>query len=508
MTSRRLLIKSAGAIAAGFALRRPHLYYASPPPVAAAPAAPPAPPRRHGGSPLRGSEVTARDRRLSGRFGMMFKQLPPFAPADALLSRLAATMAESSGGGTALDNPRIPAGFTFLGQFIDHDLTFDQTPLSDQQVDPDALTNYRTARFDLDSVYGGGPLVSPELYDPADREKLLIAGLNDPTVPDDMPRRADGTAIVPESRNEENLIVCQIHVAFMKFHNALVDLVRSRGARFGVFELARQLTRWHYQWLIVHEFLPLIAGQETVDALIEDRPGGPPRVRLDHYRPTNPLRPMMPVEFSAAAYRFGHSKIRPFYRMNALAGASIFAAQPNEHDLNGFRPVPPALAIDFRFFYQIDSLLTPQAARRIDSRLSVPLFNLPASVVAPPDPHVSLAERNLLRGKRLGLPSGQSVAQAIGTAPLANRDLGLDDPAWGGQAPLWYYVLKEAELQQDGQRLGAVGARIVAEVIVGLMYSDPSSYLRLGAAFRPLAPVAQTPGQFGMAELLRFAGAV
>ena len=277
--------------------------------------------------------------------------------------------------------------------------------------------------------------------------------------------------------------------------------------RFGTFELARQLVRWHYQWVVVHEFLPLIVGQEVVDALIDDRPIGPPRVRLSHYRPTNPLRPMMPIEFSAAAYRFGHSKIRPFYRMNALAGASIFAAQPTDQDLNGFRPIPPALAMDFRFFYQIDPLLTPQAARLIDSRLAAPLFTLPASVVAPPDPHVSLAERNLLRGKRLGLPSGQSVAREMGLDPISNRDLGLADPAWGGGAPLWYYILKEAELQQGGQQLGAVGARIVAEVFVGLMANDPTSYLRLGSAFRPMPPVAPTAGQFGMAELLRFAGA-
>jgi hypothetical protein len=294
----------------------------------------------------------------------------------------------------------------------------------------------------------------------------------------------------------------------MKFHNALVDLVRARGPRFGAFEVARQLARWHYQWLVVHEFLPRIVGQETVDALIDERPAGPPRLRLAHYRPTNSSRPMMPIEFSAAAYRFGHSMIRPFYRMNALAGAAIFAAQPNEHDLNGFRPIPSPLAMDFRFFYEIDDLLAPQRARLIDSRLASPLFTLPASVVAPPDPHVSLAERNLLRGKRLGLPSGQSVAREMGLAPLSNRDLGLADAAWGGQAPLWYYILKEAELQRDGQQLGAVGARIVAEVFLGLMASDPTSYLRLGSAFRPIPPVAQTAGQFRMADLLKFAGAV
>src|SRR5207249_2214224 len=169
--------------------------------------------------------------------------------------------------------------------------------------------------------------------------------------------------------------------------------------------------------------------------------------------------------------------------------------------------IPPALMMDFRFFYEVDDRLTPQRARRIDSRLSLPLFTLPASVVPPPDPHVSLAERNLLRGKHLGLPSGQAVARAIGVPVLSNQDLGLGDAGWGGQAPLWYYVLKEAELTQGGERLGSVGARIVVEVFLGLLASDPTSYLRLGALFRPQAPIAAVPGRFGMADLLRFAGA-
>ena len=92
---------------------------------------------------------------------------------------------------------------------------------------------------------------------------------------------------------------------------------------------------------------------------------------------------------------------------------------------------------------------------------------------------------------------------------LSNATLGLSaDPGWGGEAPLWFYVLKEAELPpSDGERLGPVGGRIVAEVLVGLLQRDPNSYLYLDPAWKPTPPLAPSTGQFGFVDLLRFAGA-
>ncbi len=392
-------------------------------------------PKQHGAEP-RGLE-SAKDRRdQEGRFGYMFKRLPAFAPPDNLLLALANTMREPQGAPPEQDdNPDIPAGFTFLAQFLDHDLTFDTTPLDEQRRDPNAVTNFRSARFELDSVYGRGPAESPGLYNPNDRDKLLVAGLGDPNRPDDLPRGGDGRAIIGDPRNDENLIVCQLHVAFLKFHNAAVDRVRAQGSAPGaVFEEARRLTRWHYQWMIVHDFLPRVIGRDLLDRLLEERDGQPAKVRLDFYKPRNPNRPMMPVEFSVAAYRFGHSMVRPGYRMNAAAGGLFFGPTPTDRNLNGGRPIPANLVVEWHNFFDLPGRPAAQRARRIDSRLSTPLFTLPASVIPPPDPRVSLAERNLLRGKRLGLPSGQRVAQELGAPALSNAELGLGDEAgWGAR---------------------------------------------------------------------------
>jgi hypothetical protein len=405
-----------------------------------------------------------------------------------------------------------------LGQFIDHDLTFDVTPIREQREDPLARKNFRTARLDLDSLYGVGPEKSPELYDPSDPAKLRIARIGHPDKPndlprDDLPRRDNDKAIVGDPRNDENLIICQLHLAFLKFHNALVDHAREQGVRGTdeVFAEARRLCRWHYQWVVVHDFLYRVVGQKTLDAILPERADGSVGVNLAFYEPKNPEKPMMPLEFAAAAYRFGHSMLRAGYVINEEGGgAALFGEQPTDSNLNGSRRLPYRLVIAWRHFFDVPDVPGPpaNAARRLDSDLSLPLFSLPASVVPPPDTHVSLAERNLLRGKRLGLPSGQQVARQMGEVPLSNRDLGLGEaPGWEGQAPLWFYVLKEAELEAGGKHLGPVGGRIVAEVILGLLDFDKSSYLRMAPIWKPEPPIAREPGLFEMGDLLKFAGA-
>jgi hypothetical protein len=218
------------------------------------------------GVPLRGMYLTGKNRLAEGRFGAMFKRLPAFQPRDDLLDGLARTMVEDQ---TVPDDSqlntssRLFAGFTFIGQFIDHDITFDNTPLALQQADPDATVNFRTPRYDLDSVYGRGPLNEPQFYDPADRDKLLVK----PNVSgvEDVPRDGNGRAIIPEPRNDENLIIVQLHKAVAKFHNRIVDYARAQGVRREwVFETARRLTRWHYQWAVIHDFLPRFVGDGLV----------------------------------------------------------------------------------------------------------------------------------------------------------------------------------------------------------------------------------------------------
>jgi Animal haem peroxidase len=468
------------------------------------------------GVPLRGMYLTSKNRLAEGRFGVMFKRLPAFAPRDDLLDGLARTMVEDQAIPDEMNlntSPSLFAGFTFIGQFIDHDITFDNTPLAQQQADPDATTNFRTPRYDLDSLYGRGPVTEPQFYDPADRDKLLVT----PNVNsvEDMPRNSDGRAIIPEPRNDENLIIVQLHKAVAKFHNRIVDYARAQGMRREwVFETARRLTRWHYQWAVIHDFLPRFVGDELVGpkgSVYREVAGKPPAITLSYYRPTNrDGRPFMPVEFAVAAYRFGHSIIRPVYVLNQSTsnGIPIFG-EDGGFNLNGGRPIPSDLIMEWKNILPVDPSLPARKPRKLDTRLSLPLTKLPGSVVPPPDPTVHLAVRNTLRGKHVGLPSGQQVAREMRANVLSNPVLGLSsDPGWGGEAPLWFYILKEAELPPyNAERLGPVGGRIVAEVLVGLAQRDPNSYLYLDPAWKPAPPLAPTTGQFTFVDLLRYAGA-
>jgi hypothetical protein len=279
-----------------------------------------------------------------------------------------------------------------------------------------------------------------------------------------------------------------------------------------VFETARRLTRWHYQWAVIHDFLPRFVGDELVGpngTVYREVAGKPAAITLNYYKPTNrDGRPFMPVEFAVAAYRFGHSIIRPFYIINDTGRVDVFGPDGGRN-LNGGRPIPSDLVIEWKNILDVDGSGTAKKPRKIDTKLSLPLTNLPGSVVPPPDPTVHLAVRNTLRGKKVGLPSGQQVAKAMRVNVLSNATLGLsNDSGWGGEAPLWYYILKEAELPPyDAKQLGPVGGRIMAEVLVGLLQRDPNSYLYLDPSWKPVPPIAPATGKFTFVDLLKYAGA-
>ena len=474
-----------------------------------------------GGSGLHGAEVrgmflTSKNRLAEGRFGAMFKRLPAYAPPDNLLTGLAQTMVEPDTGDSFLNtNPRLFAGFTFIGQFIDHDITLDTTPLNLQQADPDATVNFRTARYDLDVLYGGGPVNEPQFYGPVDRDKLRLETNANGVL--DLGRDGDGRAIIPDRRNDENLIITQFHKAVAQFHNKVVDYARAQGIRSEwVFETARRLTRWHYQWAVIHDFLPRFIQTPGIDELIgpngtvyKEVAGKAPVINLNYYKPTNrDDRPFMPVEFAVAAYRFGHSLIRPFYVLNSSGVVDVFGPAGGRN-LNGGRPIPSDLVIEWKNILPVDPNFPARPPRKIDTKLSIPLKDLPGSAVPPPDPTRHLAVRNTLRGKHVGLSSGQQIARAMRVNVLSNATLGMtNDPGWGGEAPLWFYILKEAELSPyNAERLGPVGGRIMAETLVGLLQRDPNSYLYLNAAWKPAPPIAPATGQFTFVDLLKFAGA-
>jgi len=409
-----------------------------------------------------------------------------------------------------LNNPNSDghtAGVTFVGQFLDHDMTFDTSSRLGLPAAPETSPNSRRPVFDLDSVYGAGPAGSPQLYDAADRAKFRVetSGAHE-----DLPREVSGAAIISDPRNDENIVIAGLQVAFLQFHNQVVDRIRQQNPSLEtaeVFDNARQQVTWHYQWMILHEFLPQIVGPSVVnDVLANGRrfyepQGGPARI---------------PIEFQIA-YRFGHSMVRPSYRANFTGngGAPFFALVFDT--ASGSSGEPPDLRGGFRgprrfvgwstffVFPGLEADVRPN--KRIDTKLSTPLFDLPLGAIAAGTPPTSLAERNLLRHLTWKVPSGQSIARAMGAPVLHDSDLsdlGAVYQPFVRSTPLWFYVLREADVMANGQRLGPMGGRLVSEVFIGLLQTDPASYLTLQPGFAPT--LGSTPGQFGMTDLLTVAG--
>jgi hypothetical protein len=483
----------------------------------------------HGAAEPRGLSAVPRSRLFEGPFGRMFRNLPFVAHDRDALIQLGLKMQEERG--VPGDNPKIPAAYTYLGQFIDHDITFDPTSQLQRFNDPDALTDFRTPRYDLDSLYGRGPADTPYLYEwtsPASRGIKLLAGRNPdtdldgtPLTSQDLPRNEQGRALIGDPRNDENIIISQLQLAFIKLHDRLVDRVKALKGPTGqpkftgraLLEETQRRVRWHYQWMVVHDFLPRVCGADILASILkdEDAPTGP-IVDLRFYSWEE--QPFMPVEFSAAAFRFGHSMIRQAYDLNEIVQdipLFVETATPGafEH-LGGFRRLPQAWTIDWGFFVSIDGS-RPQLSRRINTKLARPLFRLPAGLDANRN---ALAVLNLRRGKALQLPTGQAVAERMSEPVLTNQELGLDQlgltpehqAALTADTPLWFYLLKEAEVRQNSERLGPVGGRIVAEVLLGLLAGDPSSYLRLQPTWKPDGGIpAAKVGDFTLADLLKFA---
>lgn len=531
---------------------------------------------------VKGNRTALPESRLvAGRFGRAFRHLPSFEPSDALIERLVAGMREDEDTPEG-DNPVIPAGFTYLGQFLDHDLTFDPVSSLERQNDPEGLNNFRTPRFDLDSVYGRGPDDQPYLYERDDRAKLRVGvGVGDGE--EDVPRFNDpaevvapeediftrtATAVIGDPRNDENIIVSQLQLAFLKFHNRIVDDIRTEdpetpgksklapylwidpevgvadlrkaGATKAVFQEAQRLARWHYQWVVLTEFLPLVVGLSVYDSLVDRGPtpsGGRCYKVKDLSFYSFDENPYIPVEFSVAAYRYGHSQARSTYHLNRrLRGfrqgepLDLFAVTrggspvPARDHLASGRRLPPFWSIDWRFYFdqvgaRTDKEVILQQTRRIDTNLSASLSALPGE----PEERRVLARRNLQRGRMMGLPSGQAVARALCEPVLNANQLGGSSDPIVGEVPLWYYILREAELTQPdgamlpgpqpgqgGEHLGRVGARIVAETFLGILKSDPFSFLRTDPAWRPILPLeaassATAPREWGMADLLAYA---
>ena len=416
------------------------------------------------------------------------------------------------------DNNAIPAAYTYFGQFIDHDITFDDrandltTP-----VDPSALVNKRTPQLDLDSLYGSGPTTSSTLYN-ADGMHLLtgasLTGSSDVGAID-LPRDANGQALIGDPRNDENRIVAGIHSLFIRFHNKTVDRIKANNRRLTnaqVFAQARKEVTYAYQWIVLNDYLPQIAGQKTKEAVVSLTAKGW-KTNLRIYNNCA----QMPVEFAVAAYRFGHSQVRALYKINpATDRVPVFSGTfVSGSDLTGFSPSPANFAIDWNLFLpsRAGATGTFQPSYKIDGSIthSLSLLPLPTTGVGP----ANLALRNLLRGQQVGLASGQDVARALGVAPLTDDQIKIGAATgiatdqrpitdisanFAGKAPLWVYVLAEAAANPNVNRLGPVGGRIVVETLVGLLKSDPTSILN-NSSYRPMVKGRPTT-TFGLRALV------
>lgn len=478
--------------------------------------------KHHGMDSLRGIGCNYENLRSARRFGRIFCDFEPAKFPEKELVKI--------GGKNGLmdidlrlnnDNDNIPAGFIFLGQFVDHDITLDTTTSLEKAADPNATINFRTPALELDNVYGLGPEQSPYLYNGDE----MVLGKDSNGNPNDLPRNENGNALIGDFRNDENHYISQLQLQFLKFHNKAYAQVKSgaweseRMTKFediyedeSDFECTQRLVRWHYQWMLVNEYIPLICGQDVVDDVLEN---GRKFYKFDKkYNKKDwgkyPIleemnTPFIPVEFSLASYRFGHAQVQQKYDLN-----------DNQQDIHLFDRNIPAfgrgintanrlnadIVIDWKYFFKTDPNHTPQASKLIDAKLVDELLELPMPIVNDPNPaRRSLAFRNLQRGSTtFDLPSGQDVAQKMGIKPLTQAQLEFNtNDIEIKKAPLWYYILKESKVQQEGKRLGAIGARINAEVLIGLLQGDKMSYLSRCPEWTP--PI----NNFSMAELINFA---
>lgn len=409
-------------------------------------------------------------------FRHLFPELPPLATSDEQLKKLALKMAP--------DEPKDPSrvithGLSIFSQFLAHDITFESTSHLQGVNRLSALQNDRTINLDLDCVYG--QRTQDFFYDSSDRnkEKLLLGALleNEGRSWYDLQRNKQGKAIIPDARNDENIIVSRLQVLFIQFHNLMVDYLKERRFQGDVFQEARKLTTWHYHWLILHEFLYKIMDWKVFDDIMTNG--------ARYF--TRPFR--LPLEFTGAAFRIGHSQVRGLNRINDSTEKSLF-------ELGSFRARKDF--VDWRYLFDFGDGRA-QAAMRIDTDIDLALHNIPF-IDSEDRFEKSLPFRNLKRGAVYGLPSGEDVAYRMGFEPIEvveKKELKLSG------TPLWFYILREAQLLgHEGEHLGPVGSTILGECFITILKEDDRSFLKLRPKWRP--NLIGDFGSFSFLDLIEF----
>jgi hypothetical protein len=387
----------------------------------------------------------------------------------------------------------IPAGYIFFAQFVDHDITLDTTSnIRDAARDARKvaeLPNIRSVSLDLDCVYGFGPEGRPHIYDPAVPGAIAVHPNGH-----DLARSPGGTALIGDPRNDENIFVSQMQLMFHRFHNKLLK------DRFPHFEEAQKETRYHYQWLVLFDFLKRLCDPEVYAFAAGQLLSGKKYPLC--YGPDKHGRLTMPVEFSVAAYRVGHTMVRSHYAANAES--QEIALFDERFGTLGFSALPEDLVVDWSYLLPVSRCINPRMSKSIDPLLADEIQDMPRPVVNSNNPNDrALAFRNLMRGNAMALPSGQDVAaklEAKGYPIKTPFDLELGRvPGWkrleavkrgkkpslAQQTPLFYYVLRESEVKHGGKHLGPVGSAILMEVFGGMLALCSTSFLKEKTPWNP-----------------------
>lgn len=466
-----------------------------------------------------------------GKFGRMFPHLTPWTTAECETPEQYLKIISNHPGflfypPNTQENSSIPAGYTYLGQFISHDISFDPTSISERSVDADFLWNYRTPAFDLDSVYGGGPSLNPYLY----KDGLFFAFRHElsNSIPFLDVLRINNLAVMPDIRNDENLIVSQLHVAFMSFHNRMVQKILNESnlnlenissrEKEKVFQEARQQTIWHYQYVVLNDYLPKILGEKN--AVYPER-------LSENYSFKN--TPFIPVEFSAAAFKFGHSQVREVYVFNKYVGNTtplLPDPRPEQQFYVDWRlffgeglPVSEFPDKSTAFISLIEKYIVAGGNSALIRASKIgPLFIRQLMELKHGDHVINLATQDLLRGLKLQLPSGQTVARALSLDVLDWHKLShlfgpgrfpgssINEEKFKENTPLWYYIMAEALAEKGGHSLGPVGGHIVKKVFLDLAKADKGSYLNQEPNWMPKDEGKFYKPDFNMVDFLQVAG--
>lgn len=427
----------------------------------------------------------------------------------------------------------MPAGYTYFGQFVDHDISMDTTAGDREQDDAATptieatalrdLTQERSPSLDLDSLYGTVAGIDAALVDGA-RFRIgrtsptpgFGAGPVERALGYDLPRRADGTATIGDPRNDENLAVAQIHLLWLRFHNliaAKIEAANPSASPTLVFEITRDLVTRHYQYIVMNDYLPRILNTEIFDDIVVD---GNRKV-LPHVAGESAF---MPLEFSVAAYRMGHAQVREIYEWNVnFSTGGAFQPAANFRQLFEFSNVSGSLAglptlasnwiPDLRRLFDLSSTAFPHLAgsttgpvnlaKALDPFIASALSDLPElkdSFDRGLVPFTNLAALNLRRGGMRGLPSGQDVSRALRCVTMLTKtqmravlndafDTQMELLGFYERTPLWLYILIEAAATGDGNRLGKLGSTLVADTFVTLALTSRTSILTKGSKWTP-----------------------